>query len=211
MFQGKEKGDGMKYIKNKGNEKIRSLLARNEGFTLVELMVVVAIIGVLASLAIPQYSKFTAKSRQSEAKISLGAMRTAIESYRPENGLTTCLRQAGYEPAAQTYYASGFSDQAANACGPQANQACTAFTNWAAAPTNCAAGDFQFAATRGEGGGVAATLVQLPNAVIGDAPAAGDPHLYNIGVAGRIRNASNAIDTWTIDQGGNLNNTVNGI
>jgi type IV pilus assembly protein PilA len=94
----------MKYIKAKGNEKIRGLLARNEGFTLVELMVVVAIIGVLATLAVPQYQRFTAKARQSEAKIALGAMRTAIESYRPENGMTQCLRQTGYAaPVGRAY------------------------------------------------------------------------------------------------------------
>ena len=47
-----------------------------KGFTLIELMIVVAIIGILAAIAIPNFLQFQAKSKQSEAKSNLGAIFT---------------------------------------------------------------------------------------------------------------------------------------
>ena len=58
-----------------------------KGFTLIELMVVVAIIAILAAIAIPQYRKFQLKSKTSEAKMNIGAIVTAEESFAAENGL----------------------------------------------------------------------------------------------------------------------------
>jgi type IV pilus assembly protein PilA len=54
------------------------------GFTLIELMIVVAIIGILAAIAIPNFVKFQCRSKQSEAKSNLKAMYVAQESYRGE-------------------------------------------------------------------------------------------------------------------------------
>jgi prepilin-type N-terminal cleavage/methylation domain-containing protein len=51
------------------------------GFTLIELMIVVAIIGILASLAIPDFLKISARARQAEAKGNLGALWTCQVSY----------------------------------------------------------------------------------------------------------------------------------
>lgn len=55
-----------------------------KGFTLIELMIVVAIIGILAAIAIPNFIKFQCRSKQSEAKTNLKAMFVAQESYRAE-------------------------------------------------------------------------------------------------------------------------------
>ena len=57
-----------------------------KGFTLIELMIVVAIIGILAALAIPNFLRFQLKSKTSEAKVNLAAIRTAEESYLAEFG-----------------------------------------------------------------------------------------------------------------------------
>ena len=55
-----------------------------KGFSLVELMIVVAIIGILSAVAIPNFMKFQAKSRQTEAKTNLKGVHTAITSYFAE-------------------------------------------------------------------------------------------------------------------------------
>jgi len=57
------------------------------GFTLVELMVVIIIVGVLAAAAVPIYSAFVKKARVSEAKASIGTIRASEEVYWAENAV----------------------------------------------------------------------------------------------------------------------------
>lgn len=82
----------------------------NKGFSMIELMVVVAIIGVLAAIGIPQYSKFQAKARQSEAKLALAALFTAEESFRQEwNSFSVTLSNIGFSvQGSRLRYKTGF-------------------------------------------------------------------------------------------------------
>lgn len=62
------------------------VLKKQEGFTLIELMIVVAIIGILAAIAIPNFLQYQMKSRQSEAKTNLQAIKTSEVSWQGERG-----------------------------------------------------------------------------------------------------------------------------
>ena len=85
----------------------------NQGFTLVELMIVVAIIGILSAIAVPNFRKYQAKSKTSEAKIQLAAAYTAeISFYADFDTYHTCLKYMGFNPmneSNQRFYAIGFS------------------------------------------------------------------------------------------------------
>lgn len=101
-------------------------LGKKSGFSMIELMVVVAIIGVLASIGIPRYQKFQAKARQSEAKLALAALFTAEESFRQEwNQFSVDLKNIGFGvQGARLRYFTGF----------VAGSACTSYSTGFGAP-----------------------------------------------------------------------------
>lgn len=73
---------------------------KNKGFTLVEIMVVVAIMGILAAIAIPQFTAYQGKAQSSEAKLNLAGIHTVMESFYFEvEKYASCLYDMGYQPA----------------------------------------------------------------------------------------------------------------
>lgn len=98
-----------------------SKLKRDDGFTLVELMVVVAIIGVLSAVAIPNFKKYQAKAKVSEAKLQLSSIYTAQTSFYADfNIYHNCLKYMGYDPSpevASRYYSTGITSPAAVSAG----------------------------------------------------------------------------------------------
>jgi len=62
-------------------------LAYKKGFTLLELLIVVIILGILASIALPQYTSTIEKARSGEAIINVGSIRTALDRYWYQNGV----------------------------------------------------------------------------------------------------------------------------
>ena len=74
-------------------------LKGQKGFTLIELMIVVAIIGILAAIAIPNFLQYQMKSRQSEAKTNLQAIKTSEVSFQAERGCYVGVVAEPLQPA----------------------------------------------------------------------------------------------------------------
>ncbi len=66
---------------------MKGLRNRNTGFTLIELMIVVAIIGILAVIAVPSFLRYQLRAKRSEAYANLEAIAKAETSYYATNGL----------------------------------------------------------------------------------------------------------------------------
>ena len=64
---------------------MKLLKATQKGFTLIELMIVVAIIGILAAVVMPNYTQYIARARATEATSALADMRIRMEQYFQDN------------------------------------------------------------------------------------------------------------------------------
>jgi type IV pilus assembly protein PilA len=87
--------EGASVNHQQGGSTMFKALRKQEGFTLIELMIVVAIIGILAAIAIPNFLQYQMKSRQSEAKTNLQAIRTSEISFQAEQGCYPAITAEG--------------------------------------------------------------------------------------------------------------------
>ena len=88
-------------------------MTRIKGFTLIELMIVVAIIGILAMIGVPSYNRYVAKAKRAEAYMNLSSIYAAEKAYWAEHGTYSAQLNGpggiGWDPqAATTNYTYGF-------------------------------------------------------------------------------------------------------
>ena len=82
-------------------------MKKQQGFTLIELMIVVAIIGILAAIAIPAYQDYTIRAQVSEGLNLSGGAKAAVTEYFQDRGvMPTNNSQAGLENTIQGKYVS---------------------------------------------------------------------------------------------------------
>ena len=188
--------------------------AKKDGFTLVELMVVVAIIGILAAVAIPNYQKYQARARTSEAKIALSSSYTAEQGFFSEYGTySACIANLGFEQAtgARKYYTVGFNSTnvAVTGMGPGGLAGVTAasyrFNNDSTSLATCTAG--------------AGVTAYNRNAQLGSTTIAGTDYdnltssaisqtSFTIQARGFILTSTSS--SWTIDNTKNISNSSQG-
>ena len=95
-----------------------SMRARRAGFTVLELMIVVMIIGVLATVALPIFANYQLKAKSAEGKTNIGAIRLVEEAYysefdtylavAPEPTTVPGKQSTNFDAAGTTYGALGF-------------------------------------------------------------------------------------------------------
>lgn len=186
-------------------------LRADAGFTLVELMVVVAIIGLLSAVAIPNFKKYQAKAKTSEAKLQLAAIYSAETSWFADyDNYSACLNLMGYDPGLEQpsrYYAVGFAAANTTAGGAATLNGAPASCTVAGSVNNSAALSLATTDTYAWGGGKrVGNTVRVGADIAGADAYATIPDtadFFTAAATGVIDSANNAVsssDRWSINQ-----------
>lgn len=181
--------------------KVFRALRNSKGFSLVELMVVVAIIGILAAIAVPNFQRFSAKSKTSEARANLSAMYGAEAAFYAEwAGYNSSFGVVGFKPQGFLRYRitnGAYYTTPANYAG-----ALPAGDNSTSVAAVCGANVI---------GGVGCG--EVIQGGVGCATGAGAAMVQSsyTSSAGSVLAVGLGTDTWTIDQNKNLLNTASAL
>lgn len=157
--------------------------SRNEkGFTLIELMIVVGIIGILVAIAAPNFARYQSKARQSEAKLALSAIYAGEKSFYSEyTAYISSMDAIGYSPEGdKRFYAAGWSAGTPGAVSGYGGTNGTPFynrTNFPSAWTDCSTSTSGLPAVE----------------------TAADPQAFSVQARGQIRQGTNC-DVWSINE-----------
>ncbi len=95
------------------------MILNERGFSFIELMVVVVILGILAGMIVPRYMGRTDEAKSVKAKVDIAAIETSLKLYRLDNGtypsteqgLMALIEKPSTEPAAPNWNESGYLDK----------------------------------------------------------------------------------------------------
>lgn len=165
------------------------IIWNKKGFTLIELMIVVGIIGILVAIAAPNFARYQSKARQSEAKFALSGIYSAEKSFYSEySAYSGGLDSIGYEPEGlKRYYDVGFSaahtDSVSGFTGSLSTTPSYARTNFPAAWTTCSP----------------SVTPSFPTGAVTD------PQTFTAAASGQIRDSQDC-DLWVIDDAKQIQN-----
>ncbi|QLY24365.1 type IV pilin protein [Bdellovibrio sp. KM01] len=188
----------------------RTTRTSQAGFSLVELMVVVAIIGVLAAIAIPSVNKYIAKARQSEAKTNLASLYTSEKAFYAEySAYHSMFGAVGYSPEGKLRYNVGFTAAGAGIAG-----AANGYTNQPTAAPGTAITTLAYCGTTAAS--LSANGCMILNGADNTVPAPLSGGAFQITnnqflIGARAIIYKSAADVWSIDHNKSLTNPTPGI